>query len=127
MSDADVKHSTLKPSHVSFNMAAVTSIGVGQYNPVIYTGTSGGGANEFAASNDPNNPNSHDLPLGKFNIPAGATVVHAWYTAFHNIGALNTFAWIDLVTTTNSVTLRIAGYRNQQSRLRIQIHVLYSQ
>ncbi|PCC67832.1 hypothetical protein SAMN02745121_07869 [Nannocystis exedens] len=97
-------------------------VGVYEFTPVIFSGTAGG-AGEYHASNDPDRPEEHIIDAG---IPAGARIVEAWYTAFHNIGALVTFALIDVNRHNDrQVRLSAASYVNQNQRIRLKIHVLY--
>ena len=102
---------------------AISNVRIAEVSPVIFAGGEGGGANEFAASADPNNPNSHILDIG--GLPKGARVVEAWYAPLHNIGALPSFALIDVKKHNNKqVLLSIAAYPSSKARLRIKITVL---
>jgi hypothetical protein len=98
-------------------------IGVIEFTPVIYTGTSGGGDDEYHGSNDPDTPAHHiiDAP-----IPPGAQIIEAWYTPFHAVFNLVGFSWID-VDRHNSTQIRlaVAGVAGSNTRMRIKVHVLY--
>jgi hypothetical protein len=93
--------------------------------PVIYTGTQGGGPDEYLASSDPNEANVYEIKVA----PSGANVVTAWYTPIHNIPALSAFALIDVAKRLSSgedINLAVASWPGTQDRLRIKITVLYT-
>ncbi len=98
-------------------------IGIFEFTPVVFTGTAGGGADEYHGSNDPNVPEDHIIDV---TIPAGSEIVEAWYTPIHAIANLSAFALIDVNKHNDrQVKLSVAGTTGSDSRLRIKIHVLY--
>jgi hypothetical protein len=98
------------------------NVGITEITPVVFTGNAGG-AGEYHASDDPNAPETHIVNVP---VPAGANIVEAWYTPYHNIAALGAFALIDVNrSSTTQVKLKLAGYPGQNQRLRIKVTALY--
>ena len=94
--------------------------------PVIFTGNQGTGPSEYQASNNPDHPNAYTLQV---DYPPGfSTLAMAWWTPYHNVGAENVFALIDVSPTPDdgqkTAMLSIAGYAGTQNRMRIHLYCL---
>jgi hypothetical protein len=105
------------------NLKPKEQLGVARITPVIFCGQAGG-YGEYEASNDPNAPRSHIVPV---NIPTGARIVNAWYSPLHNIPGMLAFALIDVEPHNNTdICLKVAAFPNIPSRMRIAVNVLYA-
>ena len=108
-----------------FDKSSAKRIGIVQLNEVIYSGDSGT-LGEYRASDRPNDPRSHTINVA--DIPEGASILTAWYTPIHNVPAINAFAYINVEKENDKqVKLSLASFPGIEGRLRILIHVLYSQ
>src|SRR5688500_7606295 len=98
-------------------------IGVKEFMPVVYTGTSGGGPEEYHGANDPDSPAHHIIDV---ELPPGARIIEAWYTPFHAITNMAGFNWLDVDRHNDrQVRLAVAGVAISNTRMRIKVHVLY--
>ena len=107
-----------------FPSVKTKQIGLAKLTPVIYYGQAGG-AGEYHAPNDPDNPASHIIDV---TLPTTAEIIAAWYTPLHNIFGVLGFAFIDVEKhNAQQVFLKVGAYKGAQTRARIAIQVLYSE
>ena len=100
-----------------------SQVGVHKIRPVIYSGTAGG-PGEYKSSDDPNNGAMYVIPANLPN-PAGR-VLEAWYTPYHNIGALQYFALIEVERHDDAhVRLTVGSYPGMNQRVRLTLNILY--
>ena len=92
--------------------------------PVLYTGTNGGGVNEY---NAPPNGATYNLSLTSA-IPAGGRIISAWYQPVDRITALGEFYNIDVnIAGERTLNLTVTGNPPPSNeRMRIKIYVMWS-
>lgn len=128
--DKKVNDDNLEPRDAGFRfraegpkLSAMTgSLGLATVAPVIYAGTAGGGPGEYASSSNPNIPNRHTINMA---VPAGKSIVAAWYVLTHNIAAVSGFALINVAPQGQQVELQVGAFPGQNARLRITIYALF--
>jgi len=92
--------------------------------PVLYTGTNGGGENEY---NAPPGGATYNFSLTS-EIPPGGKIINVWYVPQGSYGALNQFSYIDArLAGERSFNLAVIGNPPPSSaRVRIKIYVMWS-
>lgn len=109
---------------LSQNTGTQQSINFLYLYPVIYTGTAGGGANEY---NAPPGGATYDLSLTS-QIPPGARILGAWYELNGRISSLQEFYAIDVnIAGERTISLSVTGNPPPSNeRMRIRISVMWS-
>ncbi len=92
--------------------------------PVLYTGTNGGGENEYSA---PPGGATYNFSLTS-EIPPGGKIINVWYVPQGSYGDLNQFSYIDArLAGERSFNLAVIGNPPPSyARVRIKIYVMWS-
>ncbi len=94
-------------------------------SPVLFTGTDGGGSNEFAFTNLPNGPNTVTVPIN--GMRPSETVIGAWYSPLDNISDLTQFATIQVSPNGREVNISAHGYENSAARVRVTLYAMLAE